>query len=83
MINVSFCQIYFAVFHDLTLIKEMVIARVHFVISNLKFRSHNFNIATFYQWISEHVEIFFRNSNSFLKFLSSNLLILHDVIRIV
>ena len=60
MINVSFCQIYFVVSHDLALIKIIVITRVHFVILILKFGSHNFDTATFYQRIREYAVIFFK-----------------------
>ena len=60
-----------------------MIARVYSVISILKFRSYNFDIAAVYQRIREHALIFFQNLKSFLKVLSSNSLILHDVIRII
>ena len=60
MISVLFCQIYDVIFHDLTLIKNTVIAGIYSVISILKFRSHDFDTAAFYQRIGEHVVIFFK-----------------------
>ena len=83
MINVLFCQIYSVILQNLTLIKKIVIERVYFVISILKFRSHNFDTVTFYQRIREHAIIFFKIQIYFWKFLSSISLIVHDVIRII
>ena len=59
MINVTFCQIYFVVFQNLTLIQKTIITRAHSIISILKFRSYDFDDVAFYQQIREHAVIFF------------------------
>ena len=82
-VNSIACQNFFDALKNLTLIKEIVIAKVHFFISILKLRFNDITAVTFYQRIRDHAVILSQNSDFLLDILSSRNLMLHDVIRIV
>ena len=77
------CQNFSDALKNLTLIEEIVIAKIHFFISILKLRFNDITAVTFYQRIRDHAVILSQNSDFLLDILSSKNLMLHDVIKII
>ena len=82
-VNSIACQNFSDALKNLTLVEEIVIAKVHFFISILKLRFNDITAVTSYQRIRDHAVILSQNPDSLLDILSSRNLMLHDVIRII
>ena len=83
LVNTVPCQLYPKELEGFTSVEEVFIARAHPVILILKLHSSKSSIAVSYQWVRGHAVMFSQNPEPLLDLLSSDTLILYDVIRIV
>lgn len=82
-VNITLCQDYSCVLHNLTLTEKCLIMRSHSIISILKLCFNNICNPVAYNWLCGHVIVLSQDSGPLLDILPSAEIKLHKKIKII